>query len=73
MEFSHFEPLGICWLDTDTQRVFYHILVYVFDPALIFSICIKKELFSLPDNIRHIFSIWYTIFLVLVVFFIFSV
>lgn len=70
MEFSHPEPVGICWLDTDTQRVFYHMLVYVFDPVLIFSICIciKKELFSSPDNIWHISSIWYTIFLVLVVF-----
>lgn len=60
MEFSPSEPLGICWLDTDTQRVFYLILVYVFDPALIFSICIciKKKLFSSPDNIWHISSIW---------------
>lgn len=68
MEFSHSEPVGICWLDTDTQRVFYLILVYIFDPALIFSICIKKELFSSPDNIWHISIIWYTTFLVLVVF-----
>lgn len=65
MEFSHSEPLGICWLDTDTQRVFYHIHVYVFDPALIFSIYIKKELFSSPDNIWHISIIWYTTFLIL--------
>lgn len=34
MEFSHSEPVGICWLDTDTQSVFYLILVYVFDPAM---------------------------------------